>query len=186
MQQWWHLPNLKSPCSRRLTESWSLAWNWVGGNAGADFSPVLPVYTENQANIHNMNKPIPRFWFSFWLVASKHVALKDFFPFSFTICSSTQTSWPILYTCLNFSVGIIGRSLYGLSWHSSVRAGCLDSSTSVRWKFCHSCQNLLTLNLKCNCCKITLIRGAWFFSHNSVTCESFKKKLFACLQEVTS
>ena len=152
----------------------------------SDFPRVLPVYTENHANIHNMNKPISRFWCSFWLVVSKHVALKGFFPFPFTICSSTQTFWPILYTCLNFSVRIIGRSLYGLSWHSSVRAGCFDSSTSVRWKFCQSYQNHLTLNLKCNCYKITLIRGARFFSHKSVACESFKKKLFACLQEVTS
>ena len=49
----------------------------------SDFPPVLPVYTANVANIHNMKQPIPRFWCSFWLVVSKHIALTDFFSFSF-------------------------------------------------------------------------------------------------------
>ena len=51
-------------------------------SAQLEFPPLLPLYTWNHANIHNMKEPFPRFWCPFWLSVSKYIALKVFF-FSF-------------------------------------------------------------------------------------------------------
>ena len=138
MQQWWHLPNLRSPNSTRLTESWFLPWNGVGGSAGA--GPGWRRQEKFPINLWmtpNINLSCARGFHHFSLYTQSYrypqheqanpqilvplligfigrYCLKGFFPFPFTICSSTQTFWPIWYACLNFSLRtlIIGRNFY--------------------------------------------------------------------------
>ena len=67
----------------------TLSGSWIKGSlttrcasAQLESPPLLPLYTWNHANIHNMKEPFPKFWSPFWLVVSKYIALEFFF-FSF-------------------------------------------------------------------------------------------------------
>ena len=60
----------------------------------------------------------PDFAASFNRFHRKMLPERIFFPFPFTICSSTQTFWPILYICLHFSSWHWLLAVIGTIYHS--------------------------------------------------------------------
>lgn len=117
--------------SMQTTIPWSQSWA-----RPFSLTPLaLPVYTWKSNKYPQQEQATSHIFVPLFIGFIGRYCLKEFFPFPFTMCSSTLTYCPILYDCLNLSLipSIKGLSLYSLSYVGSVWAGWLV--LSAKWRF---------------------------------------------------